>query len=133
MATLTITNENPSNGIIKQGRFESILFTSAGAATYLDNTIVARDTSTLKAVPYVKGGSTNGNGVVYGILTKGFTAAGAGDTPVRVLLTCEIAKTKTVIHADGDSSNIDGAVKMSAKSTGIVIVDDTDLAVTDNQ
>lgn len=132
MATLTITEEISSNGILKKGRFEDVLFTSAGAATYLDNTLVARDTSTLKIVPFVKGGTTDGNGVVYGILTKGFSASGAGDTATRVMLTGEISKIKTVIHADGDSSNIDGAVKMTAKDTGIVIVDSVSLHVADN-
>jgi len=132
MATLTITNQNPTNGLIEVGRFESGLLTSGGAATYLDNTLVARDTSTLKFVPYVKGGSTNGNGVVYGVLTKGLSASGAGDSACRIMITGQIAKTKTVIHADGDSSNIDGAVKLTAKQNGIIILDDTDLFVADN-
>lgn len=132
MATLTITNQNPTNGLIEVGRFESGLFTAAGAATFLNNTLVALDTSTLKYVPYVKGGVTNGNGVVYGVLTTGFTASGAGDTAVRVMINGQIAKTKTVIHADGDSSNIDGAVKLTAKDNGIIILDDTDLFVADN-
>lgn len=132
MATLTISNEYKSNGIVESGRFESGLMTAAGADTFLDNTFVARDTSTLKFVPYVKGGSTNGNGVIYGVLLNGFVAAGAGDTAVRIMVTGVVAKSKMVIDADGDSSNIDGAVKLTAKDNGIVIVDDTDLFVADN-
>ena len=134
MGAPTITNNDLGNGIIALGEFESQLMTSAGAATYLDNTLVAMDTSTLKLVPYVKGGSTNGNGVIYGILTNGFAAAGAGDTAVRVVTgpNTKIVKDYLVIHADGDASNVDNAVKLLAIDVGINIVESKDLHVADN-
>jgi hypothetical protein len=132
MSALTITNHDLSDGIIAAGEFEDQLFTSAGAATYLDNTLVALDTSTLKMVPYAKGGSTNGNGVVYGLLTKGIVAAGAGDTPVRIMTGGRVLKDKTVIYADGDASNIDNAVKILCLDKGLTLVDSTNLHVADN-
>lgn len=134
MTSPTITNHDLNNGIIALNEFESTVLTSAGAATYLDNTLVAQDTSTLKLVPYVKGGSTNGNGVVYGILTNGFAAAGAGDTPVRVAVGpgLRMVKDKCVIYADGDASNIDGAVKQLCLDVGINLVESKYLHVADN-
>lgn len=100
----------------------------------LDNTLVALDTSTLKLVPYVKGGSTNGNGVVYGVLTNGFTATATGDTAVRVAVGpgAKFVKDYLVIQADGDATNIDAAVKLLALGVGINIVESTDLHVADN-
>lgn len=99
-----------------------------------DNTLVALDTSTLKMVPYVKGGSTNGNGVVYGVLTNGFTAAASGDTKVRIMTGpgAKFRKDKVVIHADGDSTNIDNAVKLLCLDKGINLIDSTSLHVADN-
>lgn len=99
-----------------------------------DNTIVAMDTSTLKLVPYVKGGSTNGNGVIYGIVTNGFTATTSGDTPVRVLTgpNTKVLKKYLVIHADGTYTNIDNAVKLLALGVGINIVESKSLHVADN-
>lgn len=134
MGSPTIVNHDLNNGIIALGEFESQLMTSAGAATYLDNTFVAMDTSTLKLVPYVKGGATNGNGVVYGILTNGFSAAGAGDTAVRVATGpgLKMITDKTVIHADGDASNVDNAVKLLCLDVGINLVDSINLHVADN-
>lgn len=99
-----------------------------------DNTLVAQDTSTLKLVPYVKGGTTNGNGVVYGVVTKGFTATASGDTAVRAAVGpgAKFVKDYLVIHADGDASNIDAAVKLLCLNVGINVVESTDLHVADN-
>lgn len=135
MAPMVVTNHDLNDGIIAVGEFEDQLFTSAGADTYLDNTFVAMDTSTLKLVPYVKGGSTNGNGVIYGVITNGFVVAGAGDTPVRVLTGpgSKFITDKTVIHADGDASNVDNAVKLLCVDVGINLVDSMNLHVPDNQ
>jgi hypothetical protein len=130
---LIVTKNVINDGVIAAGEFEDQVLTSAGAETYLDNTLLAMDTSTWKLVPYVKGGSTNGNGVVYGVLTKGFSAAGAGDTPVRPMLTGKLVTGKTVIHADGDASNIDNSVKMLCKDQGVLLLDAADLYVADNR
>ena len=132
MAAPTTTAMDLNDGIIEAGVFESRLMTAAGADTFLDNTLVAHDTSTLKIVPYVKGGSTNGNGVVYGLLTKGFVAAGAGDTPVRIMKGGKVLTDKTVIDADGTSTNIDNAVKFLCADKGLHLVDSTSLHVADN-
>lgn len=130
---VTVTNIDPNTGIIKRGPFQDILLTSAGATTYKANTLLAVDSVSLKAVPFVKGGSTNENGIPKMLLTYEVTVAGAGDTKVRAMMTGEIRKDKTVIHADGDASNIDQAVKDLCKDQGLVLVDVKDLQVADNQ
>ena len=99
-----------------------------------DNTLVALNTSTLKLVPYVKGGSTNGNGAVYGVITQGFTATATGDTAVRVAIGpgLRLLKDKTVIHADAAATNIDAAVKLLCVQVGINLVESTNLHTADN-
>lgn len=100
----------------------------------LDNTLLALDTSTLKLVPYVKGGSTNGNGVVYGVLTQGITATASGDTAVRVALGpgLKLLKAKTIIQADAASTNIDATVKALCLDKGINLIESTNLHTADN-
>lgn len=102
------------------------------AGVHLDNTLLALDTSTLKLVPYVKGGSTNGNGVVYGVLTNGFTAESSGDTPVRVMLGGSLLRIKTVIDADADASNIDATVKALCLDKGLFLAESKNLHTADN-
>ncbi len=88
---------------------ESVTFTGAG--TYKAGTLLARDTSTQKLVPFVKGGTTNGNGVVRGILDEDRTASGAGDLQSRVILSGNVSFDDILIYADGNNSNIDHNVK----------------------
>jgi len=102
------------------------------AGVHLDNTLLAFDTSTLKLVPYVKGGSTNGNGVVYGVLTNGFTATSSGDTAIRVMIGGILLKSKTVIDVDGDASNIDATVKFLCVDKGLFLEESTNLHTADN-
>jgi hypothetical protein len=129
---MTVVNHDLNDGRIADGVFEDQTFYSAGADTYLDNTLVALDTSTLNLVPYVKGGSTNGNGVVYGVMTKGITVGATSSTPIRVMVGGRMVKDKVVIHADGDASNIDNAVKILCHDKGLALVDSLNLHTADN-
>lgn len=133
MTEPTVTNYDPNDGIMKRGKYVDILLTAAGAHTFLKNTLLALDSSTLKAVPYVKGGVTDDNGTPRFLLTNEEVAAGAGDIPVRAMLTGEIATSRVVIDADGDASNIDNAVKALCKDHGLVLVDAAANWVEDNQ
>lgn len=130
---MTVTKVDPNDGIIKRGKYIDILFTAAGAKTFLQNTILALDSVSLKAVVYEKGGSTNENGIPKFILTYPVTTTGAGDVRVRAMLTGELVTERCVIDADGDASNIDNAVKSLCKDQGIVLVDAHDYYVADNQ
>ena len=79
MTNLTITNVDLGNVILKDGEFRDDLLTFAGAGTVVEGTILARDSVSLKLVPFVKGGVTNENGIPKAVLTYDVTAAGAGD------------------------------------------------------
>lgn len=89
------------------------LMTVADTVVYLPGTILARDTSTKKLIPYVKGGSTNGNGVPKYVLETGFTATATGDVKVNVIKWAGeegLDFALMVIQADTDNSNIDAVV-----------------------
>ena len=58
MSDPIITNIDVANFVIDDGEYESGLLTAAGAVTFKEGTILARDTSTLKFVPFVVGGVT---------------------------------------------------------------------------
>lgn len=132
MATLSTTQNIIGTGIVKRGPYIDIPLTSAGATSYLANTLLAVDSSTLKAVPFVKGGATNDNGTPRLVLTEPLTVTGAGDTQIRAMQTGELITDRTVIHADGDSSNIDNAVKVSSKDQGITLIDSVTIGKRDN-
>jgi hypothetical protein len=85
----------------------------------------------LKLVVYVKGGSTNGNGIPKAVLLYPVTATGAGDVMADVLILGGVRKERLVINADGSDVNIDGAVIDQLRAVGITPVTTQQLAVLD--
>ena len=133
MANITVTNNDLQNPVMDGAQFRDELLTFAGADTLAKGTILARDSSSLKLVIFVKGGSTNGNGIPKAILPYEVVAAGAGDVPVRAAVSGNFRKEKLIIDADGDDSNIDGAVLDQLRDYGFTPVDVTELNIQDNQ
>ena len=133
MANLTITNIDSGNVILKDGQFRDDLLTFAGAGTVLSGSILARDSASLKLVPYVKGGVTNENGIPKSILTYDVTATGAGDIPVRDMVSGSVRGNRLIIDADGDNSNVDAAVIDQLRSFSLVTIDVQELNILDNQ
>lgn len=134
MANPTITNVDMGGVLWKSGEFQDdALITFGGAGTLLAGTILARDSVSLKFVPFVKGGSTNENGIPKAILTYPVTATGAGDVTARPAISGQFIKSRAVINADGDDSNIDAAVRDQLRDYGIVLVDVAELNKQDNQ
>lgn len=111
MAFTTYTNDPLVKGRVNY--LKNQLFTVADGVTYKAGTLLARDTATLKLIPYVKGGSTNGNGVVKYVLEKEVVATVTGDIKVNVIKKAYdegLDFDQLVIQADGDNSNIDANV-----------------------
>ncbi len=124
MPNMTITDNDPSSVTLGGDEtFRDELITFGGAATLLKGCLLARSTATAKLVPYVKGGVTAGNGIVNSVLTYAVTAAGAGDIKARVLILGTVNKSRLVINADGNASNIDGVVCDLLRDVGITPVE----------
>jgi len=134
MANLTITNDTIADSpVIGDAEWEDNLVTFAGAATLLKGTILARDSVSLKLVPFVKGGITNENGIPKAVLTYPLTAAGAGDLPARVAISGDFNKDRLVIDADGTAANIDAAVKDQMRNYGMNVLVVNEMNILDNQ
>ena len=133
MANLTITNVDSGNVILKDGEFRDDLLTFAGAATVLEGTILARDSVSLKLVPFVKGGVTNENGIPKAVLTYDVVAAGAGDESIRDMVSGSVRAERLIIDADGDASNVDAAVLDQLRDYSLVSIDVQELNILDNQ
>lgn len=133
MSNITITNIDNSCVFFPDAKFEDGLLTFAGAGTVKAGTILAVDSSTLKYVPFVKGGSTNENGIPKAVLSYVVTATGAGDKSVRVGIDGDVRLDKLVINADGNNSNVDKAVIDQLRDYGIVARKVTELDSLDNQ
>ena len=133
MANLTVTNNDLGSVILEGGAFRDDLLTFAGAGTVVAGTILARDSVSLKLVPFVKGGVVNENGIPKAILTFDVTAAGAGDEAIRDMVTGIVRKEKLIIDADGDGSNIDNAVLDQLRDYSLVSIDVQELNILDNQ
>lgn len=129
----TITNVDLGSVILENARFRDHVMTFAGGDTMLAGTLVAKDTSTGKYVIYVKGGSTAGNGIVRGILTEQVVASSSGDEAVRVAIAGDFRKSRLIIDADADDSNIDETVISLLQDVGLVPIDALELNVLDNQ
>jgi hypothetical protein len=132
MANPEITNIDPGNPVIDGRSYEDGLLTFAGADIFLAGTLLARNTSTQKFIPYVKGGSSNGNGVPRAVLTHRVERSGAGDTPVRVLTGGDVHKHRLIVDLVGDDSSIDGNVRDLLRQTGIFAEDTQQLNRYDN-
>lgn len=104
-----------------------------GAATYAAGTIMARDTGDLTLIAFVKGGATAGNGIPAAVLTYDIVATGAGNIQSRALVGGGVRKERLIILADGDSSNVDAAVRDQLRARSIVATNSTELGRLDNQ
>ncbi len=133
MSNITITNVDLGNVILKDGEFRDDLLTFAGAATVKEGTILARDSVSLKLVPFVKGGATNENGIPKAVITYDVTATGAGDVPVRDMVSGSVRAERLIIDADGDGSNVDAAVLDQLRDYSLVSIDVQELNILDNQ
>lgn len=133
MVNLTITNVDLGSVILKDGEFRDDLLTFAGAVTVLEGTILARDSVSLKLVPFVKGGSTNENGIPKAVLTYDVTAAGAGDESIRDMVSGSVRAERLIIDADGDASNVDNKVLDQLRDFSLVSIDVQELNILDNQ
>lgn len=133
MANIEITNNKARSVVVWEPVFEDELVTFAGAGTLAAGTILARDSVSLKMVPFVKGGATNENGIPKAVLLDELTATGAGDLPCRPIISGRLRKGDLVIDADGDASNVDNAVEDQLRDYGLVTLSTTQLAELDNQ
>jgi hypothetical protein len=133
MADPVITNVDNSNLVLVYGQYEDDTLTAAGAGTIARGTILARDSSTLKLVVFVKGGTTNENGIPKRILTEDVVFTGAGDKAVRVPAGGTYRKDKLIIAADGDATNVDAAVIDQMLDYTIVTRTVTEQNILDNQ
>lgn len=133
MSNITITNNDLGSVILKDAQFRDGAITFAGADTFVEGTILAVDSVSLKFVPFVKGGVTNENGIPKAILTYDVTATGAGDVQARVGVAGSYRKERLVIDADGDASNVDQAVIDQLRDYGLVPIDVQELNISDNQ
>lgn len=133
MPNIEITT-NETNGIrIWEPVHKDDLITFAGAATLLAGTILARDSISLELVPFVKGGTTNENGIPKAVLGYELTAAGAGTLSARPIVGGRIRAADLVIDADGDATNVDAEVLDQLRDFGLVGLTTAQLSNFDNQ
>lgn len=128
-----ITNVDLGSVILKDGEFRDELLTFAGAGTVVEGTILARDSVSGNLVPYVIGGATNENGIPKCVVTYDVVAAGAGDVPVRIMVTGSLRAQRLVVDADGDNSNITNAILDQLRDYSLVAIDVQELNILDNQ
>ena len=131
MADPTITNIDNSVPWFKDSEFADILVTAAGADTFVKGTILAQNTAApTKAILYVRGGSTNGNGEASMILGDELVFSGAGDLKARVMRAGGVRLDKLVIDAGTAVSNVE---VLSLQDHNIFAREVTDLSELDNQ
>lgn len=133
MANITITNADVGAVEFADGKFLDETLTVGGALTVKAGTILARDSVSLKLVPFVVGGATNENGIPKAVITYEVVATGAGDIPIRALVSGQVKKERLVVQADGDGDNITKAHLEVLRDYGIVAIPVKQLAGLDNQ
>ncbi len=92
----------------------------AGVATVLAGTILARDTSDNTLIPYVIGGSTNGNGIPCAVLPNDVTSTGAGNIAIRAIISGSVNRNRLIVNADGTGVNITKQIEDQLRARSIV-------------
>jgi len=133
MANLTITNVNLGSLILNNAQFRDDLLTFTGAGTVLAGTILARDSVSLKLVPFFKNGSTNENGIPKSVLTYDVVATGAGEESIRDMVSGSVRAERLIINADANASNVDAAVLDQLRAYSLISIDVQELSILDNQ
>jgi len=134
MTNLTITNNQLSNVVFRDADFEDDLLTFAGAGTELEGTILARDSVSLKLVPFVVSGVVNENGIPKAVLTFDVTAIGAGDEAIRALVSGKVREQLLIISAVGiPGSGITNDIKDQLRDYNITALSVAELNILDNQ
>lgn len=134
MANLTKTNCDLGSFEISDGVYDDDSLTFGAAGTVKAGTILARDSVSLKLIPFVKGGSTNENGIPKAILTYEVVATGAGNLPVRPMFGGIGSFNRAIIHADGTNANIDKKVIDQVREYAkINLLKEQELSSYDNQ
>jgi hypothetical protein len=128
-----ITNVDLGSVILQEGQFRDDQVTFTGAATLLEGTILARDSVSGFLVPFVIGGVANENGIPKAVLTYEVTATGAGEVPIRDMVSGVVRKNRLVVDADGDDSNLTEAILDSLRLYSLVAIDTQELNILDNQ
>ena len=137
MANMTRTVLDYGSIVLKSGNIQPFSLTATAEKTYLRGTILARDTSTGKLVEYVKGGSTNGNGVPLALFLAEETIVTAAEvtatvTKVSCFTEATLRQERLVIVADGDASNVDYIEIDGLRNMNIDVSKVTDQSVLDN-
>ena len=139
---LTDPNGNivADNLTLRVGNALVTTFNEAGltmAITEGGTDFVAGDTFTMvvvangKMVPFAVGGVA-GAGVPIAVLTYDVSKAGAGDEPIRGMVSGEVREEKLIIDADGDGSNITAAILDQLRSAGLTAISVGELNIADN-
>lgn len=130
---MTVTNVTTRDPILSDAEFRDDILTLAGADVIAPGTILARDSVSQKLVLFVKGGTTNQNGIPKAILTYQVTSTGAGDVRVRAGVAGKFRREELIIDADGTGANIDAAVLDQLRDYSLVPINVTELNIVDNQ
>ena len=131
MSNMIVTNNDTGVIVIADAYYQDDTFAASGAGTIKAGTILARNAGG-KLVPFVKGAG-DATEIPVSVLTVELVAAGAGDLPVRPLISGSVHKNDLIIAADGDASNIDAAVKDALKVADIIALESAELNILDNQ
>ena len=102
MANIEITN-NKTNGItVWEPSYQDETFTAAGADTFVAGTVLGRVTASGNLAPY--SGATNlpvGTNVPIAVLRNEIVTTGAGDTPIRAMISGKVRSDDLVHHGTG--------------------------------
>ena len=132
MANISVTQNDIGSVILKDAEFRDGELTLAAADSIAAGTILAVDSTSLDYVLFVKGGTTQGNGIPKVILTYPVTSTAAGAVPVRVAVSGKFRQERLVIDADGDNSNVDQAVIDQLRDYSLIPIDTQELLIENN-
>ena len=131
MSNLTTTNVDLGSVVHSNGEFSDDIFNATGAISIAEGTILARSSVSDKLVLFEKGGA-NGADVPVAVVTADYSAAGAGDIPMRPLIAGNVREERLIIAAGGDTV-VDKVVTDALRGISIIPINVEELNILDNQ
>ena len=128
-----ITNIDNNQVLQGDNEFRNDTLTAAGALTIADGTLLGRITASGKLGVYDSGAATGLEIPVAVYSGDDRIIAGAGDVPIRAMVSGKVSKTRLIEQGKAAGVDITEVVVDQLRNYSIIPVDVTELNILDNQ
>ena len=135
MANIEITNNKTNGMVVWEPVYQDETLTAAGALTYPAGTALGRITTGAKLTHYASTpvAGAEGSEVIVAVLANDVTFAGAGDAPIRALISGRVRASDITAWNSGTPAPLAISEKEMLRDMTIIVQETEQLTSQDNQ